>query len=238
MSSTAFSPSSAPVVPLHRPPMPRRTRRTPIPWVCKGDNPNAARNPRQRAENIRRFRPWQSIFRLSGRLSSYQMGTKTKIVRLIAFLCVSQIASHASAEGARRYRCTDSNGERRFTQTHEKGCEEIRLGRGWKNFGVLPSAIVDIRPADIISVGDARSIWVRFYLAQVAQDVHGKWRYDYVESQHRFFCGKRETRLVRGTYKLHNRTVYLKRPQEAVNESVDPGTVNEALYRFVCKDAR
>ncbi len=157
-------------------------------------------------------------------------------IRRVVCLCLMLIAVEATADQSKRYVCANKNGERHFTETYGKGCNEIQLEHGWKNFDVLPSAIIDIKPGNIISEPDGKTIWMRFYLAEIADDVNGKWQYDHVESLHKFYCGKRETRLIKGTYKLRGKTVYVRSSRESVMESVDPRTVNDAIYRSLCED--
>ena len=55
-----------------------------------------------------------------------------------------------------------------------------------------------------------------------------------VESMHKFYCGREKTSLIKGTYMLDGKTVYVQPESESVTETVDPGTANEALYDFVC----
>ncbi|HJV67437.1 MAG TPA: hypothetical protein VJ550_17000 [Geomonas sp.] len=154
----------------------------------------------------------------------------------ILFLCLILTTVQAAAEEGKRYVCTDKKGDRRFTEQYAGGCQEIPLEPGWKNFGVTPSVIVDIKPGDVISERDGITVWMRFFLAEDADDVKGKWVYDYVESLNKFYCGKRETTLIEGTYKFQGETVYVRSPKESITETVDPGTVNDSIYRALCED--
>jgi hypothetical protein len=146
------------------------------------------------------------------------------------------LAVEASAEESTRWVCADKKGDRRFTESYANGCKEIKLEQGWKNFMVAPSAIVDIKPGDVLSERDGITVWMRFYLAEEADDAKGRWAYDYLESLHKFYCGKRETILIKGTYKLQGETVYVRSAGDSITEKVDPGTVNEAVYRALCED--
>ncbi|WP_324080214.1 hypothetical protein [Geomonas sp.] len=145
------------------------------------------------------------------------------------------LAVESSAEDSKRYVCTGTKGERRFTETSISGCQEIPLEQGWRNFLVAPSAIVDIKPG-VLSEGDGVTLWMRFYLAEEADDAKGRWAYDYLESLHKFYCGKRETVLIKGTYKLKGETVFVRSAGDSIIEKVDAGTVNEAIYLAVCED--
>ena len=136
---------------------------------------------------------------------------------------------------AKRYHCTKINGQRYFSSEQSGACEENKLEQGWLNFAFIPSAIVDIKSKSGISEPDGKSIWLRFYLAEPIVDVAGRWKYDFVESLNKFYCGKRETRLVKGTYRLGGKTVYSRPEAEGINETVDPGTLNEKLYNVLCQ---
>ena len=140
----------------------------------------------------------------------------------------------AKADGHTRYLCVGKNGERHFSFERSAGCKEIRLERGWVNFSLDPSAIVDVKSGSVVSEPDGKTVWVRFYLASVYDSEDGIWSYDYVESMHKFYCGREKTSLVKGTYKLDGRTVHVQPESESVIETVDPGTLNEALYDSVC----
>src|SRR5690349_18436657 len=102
----------------------------------------------------------------------------------ILLLCLMLLAVESSAEESKRYVCTGTKGERRFTETSAKGCQEIELEQGWRNFLVAPSAIVDIKQG-VLSEGDGVTLWMRFFLAEEADDVKGRWAYDYLESLHK-----------------------------------------------------
>ena len=157
-------------------------------------------------------------------------------IKGVGFLVSALVLSvGASASPGGRYLCTEKTGQRHFASERSNGCEEIKLEPGWDNFGAVPSALVDVDPKSIVSQPDGKSMRVRFYLADVASDVNGKWKYDFLESTNKFYCGKRETRLSTGTYKLGGKVVYERSPTEAVSESVDAGTLNEALYQFLCE---
>ena len=149
---------------------------------------------------------------------------------------LENIRTSAEADKSSRYLCVEENGQRYFSSQRSDKCKEIKLEQGWENFSLIPSAIVDIKAGSLISEPDGKTIWVRFYLAGVYAGVDGRWNYDYVESMNKFYCGKQETRLINGTYKLGGKTVHIRPESESVAESVDPGTLNEAFYNFLCED--
>jgi len=165
--------------------------------------------------------------------SGSQKGNYMKLI--LTFLTIFMLPVLVSAGESNRYYCIQENRQGYFSSEQSSGCKKVQLEEGWVNFMLIRPVIVDIKPESGISELDGKSIWVRFYLAEPVISADGRWEYDFIESLHKFYCGKGETRLIRGTYKLGGKTVYNRPEAEAITETVDSGTVNEDLYNFVCQ---
>ncbi len=50
----------------------------------------------------------------------------------------------------------------------------------------------------------------------------------------KFYCGRRQIKLMQATYIMDGKTVYERLVDEAIMEEPEPGTVNEELYAFLC----
>lgn len=131
--------------------------------------------------------------------------------------------------------CTMPNGKKYFTNQQGKSCTPVPLEAGWINFSTSPSFIVDIMPDKMVKEDDGTKVWTQFFLAESVESDDGKWKYDQVKNISKFFCKKKQTLLIQGTYSQRGSRVYERSSRESMIEEIEPGTINESLYEFVCK---
>jgi hypothetical protein len=155
--------------------------------------------------------------------------------RLFCIIVLAFMAVNIHAAGRLRALCTREDGSRYFTQKLDANCRTNFLEEGWANFRFAETFIVDLLPENIVREPDGAKLWTQFFFAQPIPSEDGTWRYDYVKSISKFYCGKRQTRLIQATYVLAGKRVYERSSAEAIVEEIEPGTVNEDLYKYVCK---
>ena len=89
-------------------------------------------------------------------------------------------------------------------------------------------------PSTIVKEKDGTKLWTQFILSKAVPSGDGSWHYNAVRSISKFYCGKRQTRLIQGTYSLDGARVYERAFTEAITEEIDPQTINNTLYENVC----
>ena len=80
-------------------------------------------------------------------------------------------------------------------------------------------------------------LWEQIFLAQPAQDVNGRFRYDRLKASYEYNCITRQQRLIQATYSLGSARVYERSAQEAQTEEVEPGTVARYLAARTLREA-
>lgn len=144
--------------------------------------------------------------------------------------------SNSSNENVKnRYICANADTNRFFSNTDAGECLNISLSEGWINFMSTDSDIVDIFPGKIVVEKNGVKIWSMFYSIYNSEGVNGKM-YNRMKGISKYYCKKHQTKLIQATYLLDEDVVYERLAPEAIIEEIEPGTVNEAILNYVCKN--
>lgn len=144
-------------------------------------------------------------------------------------------SSSAQANGPPRNLCIGDDKRRYFSDQTGSNCTSVPLNRGWVNFHSEPKVIVDIMPSKIVRERDGTKIWAQFFLAEPVDSNDGRWRYDYVKSVTKYYCGTKQQLLIQGIYSLNGKPTYERTSTESIVEEIEPGTLAEDIYEYACK---
>lgn len=133
------------------------------------------------------------------------------------------------------YLCLSDNGEKYFSGKNTDTCGPYTVPKGWITVMATENDIVDIMPNTIIREKDGVKIWAHFYSAQPSSMGNDDIQYDGMKSISKYYCKKKQTRMIQATYTLGRDVVYERLENEAITEEIEPGTVNEKIYEYVCK---
>lgn len=144
-------------------------------------------------------------------------------------------APSLAAKGRFRSLCTSEDKKKYFSKGLIRDCLINFREEGWVNFYMSPHVIVDIIPNRMVREKDGIKIWAQFFMADPVDSNNGEWHYDYVKSISKYYCGKKQTRMIQATYSLNGRNVYERSSMDSILEEIEPETINESLYNYVCK---
>jgi hypothetical protein len=154
-------------------------------------------------------------------------------IKIICALAILMIAVCAEAGGRIRFLCSDENGNKYFTQKANQNCLMNVLEDGWLNISGSPNVVADVMPSTMVREQDGTKVWTQIFLPSAVSG--GDWSYNYMKGVSKFYCGKRQTRLIQATYVLDGKRVYERGSPESIIEEIEPGTVNDDIYSYVCK---
>ena len=150
-----------------------------------------------------------------------------------ATLAIIKRNSVAPVPNSVRYRCPDKAGRAFFTNRLTEACVPVPLTAGWTNFVENSEFLLDIQMSTVVREAGGVLIWTHYYLAEPLGTSDG-WEYDEMIARSTFYCGKRQTKLLEGTYRLRGQVVHTATQAEAYLEEVEPGTLSEDLYLQLC----
>lgn len=133
------------------------------------------------------------------------------------------------------YLCLSDNGGKYISHKNTDTCVPYTVPKGWITVMATENDIVDIMPNTIVREKDGVKIWAHFYSAQPSTMENNDIQYDGVKSISKYYCNKKQTRMIQATYTLGRTIVYERLANEAIMEEIEPGTVNEKIYEYVCK---
>jgi hypothetical protein len=144
-------------------------------------------------------------------------------------------ARKSNSPASVRQACIRPNGTRYFTAAGGGNCAPVPIESGWVNFQLSQDYIVDVLPDRIVREADGVKLWTQFFLAAPSDSSDARWRYDHLKSVTKYFCKTKQMLLIQGTYSLRGTVTYERLSNEAVTEEIEPGTVSEELYDYVCR---
>jgi hypothetical protein len=144
-------------------------------------------------------------------------------------------SSVGTANTSPRNLCTGDDRKKYFSDHAGRNCTPVPLNTEWVNFYSGPKVVVDIMPLKIVREADGAKIWAQFFLAESVASDDGRWRYDYVKGVTKYYCRTKQQLLIQGTYSLNGSTVFERGSTDSIVEEIEPGTLAEGLYEYVCK---
>lgn len=198
--------------------------------------PESMSSDKARNEAMQSFGAWIQKAHPNWSISDV-VGFRMKLLKqnnCVKTLSNIQSSVRLEANGSVRNLCVDTDGKRYFHREPTSNCTAIPLENGWVNIYTSSEVIVDVMPSTVVKEKDGTKLWTQFFLADAIPSDDGAWRYNEVRSISKFYCEKRQTRLIQGTYSLDGRRVYERASTEAITEEIDPQTINNTLYENVC----
>jgi len=132
------------------------------------------------------------------------------------------------------YLCLDADNKKYISYEYTDTCVDYTVPDGWITVMATENNIVDIMPNTIVREKDGVKIWAHFYSAQLNSMGKNDIQYDGMKSISKFYCKKKQTKMIQATYTLGRDVVYERLEDEAIMEEIEPGTVNEKIYEYVC----
>jgi len=134
-----------------------------------------------------------------------------------------------------RFQCLKTNEGIFFSNISAKNCKPLPLEKGWQQFTLTKDYVVDLLLEQAVRETDgSMKIWHKFYLAAPISSEGGKWSYNYLKGVSKFYCKNKQTVLIQGTYILNGDIVNERNAKAALLEEIEPGTLNEGIWRLVC----
>ena len=158
------------------------------------------------------------------------------VAALMIFFISAMIIKPADAAPSSRMRglCESTDGMKYFSTKIDKKCLVNVREDGWTTLIFYPNIIVDYSPASRVQEADGVKVWLQFFLSSPSSGKEGVWNYNSMRGVTKFYCGRRQIKLMQATYIMDGKTVYERLVDEAIMEELEPGTVNEELYAFLC----
>ncbi len=133
------------------------------------------------------------------------------------------------------YLCVNGNEDKYISRRKTANCVPYTVPKGWITIMATENDIVDIMPNTIVREKDGAKIWAHFYSTYISYLGNSNLQYDGVKSISKYYCNSKRTKLIQATYTLGLDVVYERLENESIMEEIEPGTVNEKLYEYVCK---
>jgi hypothetical protein len=90
-------------------------------------------------------------------------------------------------------------------------------------------------PSKIVKESDGAKVWTQTFIAEPIPFNNSKLNYDSAKGITKFYCKTRQQRLIQATYHLNERLIYERTSSESVMEEIEPGTIADDLYAYVCR---
>ncbi len=157
------------------------------------------------------------------------------VLRLVLFCLVIMFYHDASAMvgGHFRYLCKNNNDKYYFTfQPENKACTSIFLEESWSNLTFSEQLIVDYNSYDIVHEENKIKVWSRHYFSESKTSWDGASKYDHAKILNELHCGKRQVYTPSVIISLKG--VFVNKTSFSL-EDIEPETINDMLYKKVCK---
>jgi hypothetical protein len=159
-------------------------------------------------------------------------------VYLIIFLFIPILAYGApdfKSSVGKIYLCMNEDGTKFISRSINENCILYTTPKGWITFRMSENFLVDILPSKIVKEKDGFKLWTHYYFTEPAIFDNRDIRYDGVKSISKYYCKKKQTRMIQATYTLGSQVVYERLEPEAILEEIEPGTMNEEISSHLCR---